>query len=206
MGKPGWPGCWIEKFPPAEKTAKNQRIPLENSRWNLPNQFLVGRKPTRNLVANSVIHWGDVWNVGMGQELRRAKGDVAWKGSERTFVSWWCREFHSFLFSEWTGQWPSTWFIIYMIFLNMVGLGKCSFSIVEWSRLFILGAHISHCSTAAFKQLSCFDRFFSVIVSSLVQLFDLLIFVVQGKGVEPWILLIGAPRLLVDILMLLPFW
>ena len=38
---------------------------------------------------------------------------------------------------------------------------KCSFSIVEWSRLFILGAimslwflHISHCSTAAFKQLS----------------------------------------------------
>jgi len=58
---------------------------------------------------------------------------------------------------------------------------------------------------AAFKQLSRFDRFFSVIVSSLVQLFDLLIFVVQGKGVEPWILLIGAPRLLVDILMLLPF-
>ena len=48
VGKPGWPGCWIEKFPPAEKTAKNQRIPLENSRWNLPNQFLVGRKPTRN--------------------------------------------------------------------------------------------------------------------------------------------------------------
>ena len=65
----------------------------------------------------------------------------------------------SMLFSEWTGQWPSTWFIIYMIFLQKhVGFGP---NVLFPSRLFILGAimslwflHISHCSTAAFKQLS----------------------------------------------------
>ena len=49
VGKPGGLGCWIEKFPPAEKTAKKNGF-----HWKINveifNTIVVSRKPIRNSV------------------------------------------------------------------------------------------------------------------------------------------------------------